>query len=102
VNVRVLSPALREIAEAAEWFDARRIGLGGEFWSLVDDVLARIESNPLQFARSEFSTDEVELRYAIVERFHYVVHFMIERDEVQVVSIAHGARKPGYWRDRIL
>jgi toxin ParE1/3/4 len=100
VNVRVLAPALEEIAEAALWFDGQRPGLGDEFWQSVDIVLLRIEANPSSFAKSEFATAETDLRFAIIRRFNYLVHFLVEADEAQVVSVAHGARKPGYWLRR--
>jgi hypothetical protein len=100
VKVRVLSPAQQEIAAAAEWFEQRRMGLGHEFWKAVDSILDRIETNPGQFARSEFATDGVDLRFALVDRFRYVIHFLVNGDDIQILSVAHGSRNPGYWRDR--
>jgi plasmid stabilization system protein ParE len=100
VKARVLSPALEEIAEAALWFDSQRAGLGDEFWQSVNATLLRIEQNPLGFGKSEFATEEVEFRFAVVRRFHYVIHFLVEPDEVQIVAVAHGARRPGYWLRR--
>ncbi len=97
----VLSPALEEIAEAALWFDSQRIGLGDEFWQSVDAMLSRIEENALGFARSEFATPDLDIRFAVVRRFNYVIHFLVEAGEVQILSVAHGARKPGYWLRRI-
>jgi hypothetical protein len=96
----VLSPAIDEIAEAARWYESQRTGLGSEFWQSVDDVLAQIEENPVRFAKSEFATPELDFRMAIVPRFKYVVHFLVEFDECQVVAVAHPARKPGYWLRR--
>jgi toxin ParE1/3/4 len=99
VKLRVLSPALDEIADAAQWFDTQRHGLGQEFWLCVDETLQRIEKHPLEFGRNEFATSELDLRSAGVRRFNYVVHFLIEA-EVQVVAVAHAARHPGYWLRR--
>ena len=101
MNLRVLSPAVDEIADAAVWFDSQRTGLGGEFWQAVDTTLLRIEANPLAFARSEFATPQLDLRSAVIRRFHYVIHFLIEADEVQIVSVAHAARRPGNWLRRV-
>ena len=101
MKVRVLSPALEEVADAALWFDSQRAGLGDEFWQAVDAILSRIEENPLGFARSEFATTEMDIRFALVQRFHYVIHFLAETDEVAIISVAHGARRPGYWLRRI-
>jgi toxin ParE1/3/4 len=96
----VLAPALEEIAGAAIWFNKQRAGLGDEFWQSVDAILLRIEANPSGFAKSEFATSEIDLRFAVIRRFNYVVHFLVEADDAQIVSVAHGARKPGYWLRR--
>ncbi|HEY3395679.1 MAG TPA: hypothetical protein VGK58_23455 [Lacipirellulaceae bacterium] len=101
MKLRVLSPALEEVAQAALWFHSQRVGLGDEFWESIDAVLQRIEENPVGFGRSEFSTEESDIRFALVRRFNYVIHFLVESDEVQIVSVAHGARRPGYWLRRI-
>jgi toxin ParE1/3/4 len=82
---------------AALWFDSQRVGLGDEFWRCVDEMLTQIESNPLRFSRSEFATPEFDLHFAIIPRFRYVIHFEVDAEEVQVVSVAHAARRPGYW-----
>ena len=79
MKVRVLSPALDEIVQAALWFDSKRTGLGGEYWRDVDSVFARIEANPLEFAQSEFATAESDIRFALVHRFNYVIHFVMNR-----------------------
>jgi hypothetical protein len=100
VKARVLSPALEEIAQAALWFDSQRLGLGDEFWQSADAMLIAIEKNPRGFARSEFTTDESDIRFAVIRRFNYVIHFLVE-SEVQILSVAHGARRPGYWLRRV-
>lgn len=101
MKARVLSPALEEITDAGLWYGSQRAGLGKEFWNAADALLTKIETNPLQFARSEFATAERDVRFAVVRRFNYVIHFLIDHDEVQVISVAHGARRPGYWLGRI-
>ena len=101
MKVRVLSPAVDEISQAALWFDEQRVGLGDEFWGLVDSVLSEIERNPLRFVRSEFASDEIDLRFAIMRRFNFVIHFALEKDEAQVVAVTHAARRPGYWLLRV-
>jgi hypothetical protein len=101
LKVRLLSPAADEIALASLWFDEQRPGLGDEFWRSVDSILLEVGNRPLQFARSEFASTEIDLRFAVVRRFNFVVHFSIELDEVQVIAVAHAARRPGYWLHRI-
>jgi hypothetical protein len=97
VNVRVLSPAIDEISQAALWYESQRQGLGWEFWSVIDEVFSQIESNPLRFGKSEFATERFDSRAAIVPRFKYVVHYLVDNQECQIVAVAHAARQPGYW-----
>jgi hypothetical protein len=97
----VLSPAVDEIAQAAEWFDSQRTGLGVEFWDAVDAAISRVEEAPLGFAKSEFAKPDTDIRFAIVARFHFVIHFLIEPNEVQILSVAHAGRRPGYWLGRV-
>jgi len=35
-------------------------------------------------------------------RFPYIVFYVVDDEEVEVVAVAHGRRRPGYWlpRDR--
>lgn len=101
MKARVLSSAIEEIAQAALWFESRRPGLGSEFWRLTDATLQEIEHNPLRFAKSDYATDEFEIRFALIRRFNYVVHFALDEQEVQIVSVAHAGRQPGYWLRRI-
>jgi len=101
LNTRVLTLAIEEIADAALWFDSQAPGLGNEFWQLVDRSLAAIEENPHRFAKSEFAASDIDLRFAYVRRFQYVIHFAIEPKEILIVAITHAARKPGYWLSRI-
>lgn len=100
MKARVLAPALQEIIDAALWFDSQRVGLGDEFSQSTDAALSRIADNPLAFAKSEFATTDYDFRFAVIRRFSYVIHFLVEATEVQIVSVAHGARSPGYWLRR--
>jgi hypothetical protein len=101
VKVRLLSPAIDEISEAALWFDKKRPGLGNEFWRATDETLEQIECNPRRFAKSEFSSDDIEIRFAVIRRFNYVIHFALDAQEIQIVSVAHAGRRPGHWLRRI-
>lgn len=99
--LRLLSPAVEEIAAAAHWFEDQAQGLGEEFWRLVDHQFSLIEQNPHRFGKSDFATEKIDLRYAYVERFRYVIHFAIERNELVVVAVSHASRRPGYWLTRV-
>jgi toxin ParE1/3/4 len=36
----------------------------------------------------------------VLNRFPFALIYRIERDEVQILAVAHHSRRPGYWRER--
>ncbi|MBP88756.1 MAG: hypothetical protein CMJ64_18930 [Planctomycetaceae bacterium] len=40
-------------------------------------------------------------RRYLLERFPYFVVYRETEEKLQVIAIAHGKRKPGYWRRRV-
>jgi hypothetical protein len=45
-SIRSSEPASDEFDEAVRWYEARRSGLGGEFFDAVVATLSRITDNP--------------------------------------------------------
>ena len=45
-SIRTSEPAADEFSAAVRWYEARRRGLGGEFFDAVLATLSRIETNP--------------------------------------------------------
>lgn len=90
--------ALGELDAAAAYYERRREGLGLTFRAAVEKALSTIHRNPGLGATYK-STD---LRFQTVRRFPYVVYYAELEDAVWVVAIAHGKRRPGYWRRRRL
>ena len=91
--------ALSELREAIDWYDRQRDGLGAEFY---DEILAAVEmisADPLRFAIYEGTSLDEPVRRALVKRFPYVVSFKIIGNEIRILSIFHGRRRPGYWKD---
>jgi toxin ParE1/3/4 len=88
--------AADELNEAAAWYERQRSGLGGEFRSAVEAAVARIRENPQlgsKFAATRF-------RYCLVHRFPYVVFYAECEQVTRIMAVAHGSRRPGYWRTR--
>jgi hypothetical protein len=59
-----------DMAEAADWYDSQRPGLGDELLAAIDAAIDRIEEHPLAFPRIHQET-----RRAEVIRFPYSVFF---------------------------
>lgn len=96
-RLRISPEAEQELAEAAAWYESRRVGLGIELVALVDRDLEAILERPL--AHTLWRPDR-QYRKRVMKRFPYVVFFRVDSEEIIVVSIAHTRRKPGYWLDR--
>jgi toxin ParE1/3/4 len=88
--------AADEFEEAVVFLESRAKGLGVAFRREVECALVRLQAGPGQYPPQ----GRTGFRKCFVDRFPYTV-FFLEMDEViWVAAIAHGRRKPGYWRDR--
>jgi plasmid stabilization system protein ParE len=92
----VLRPqAEAELLDARDWYEEQRAGLGGDFATEVDMVLARIVQAPLAYPRVQGET-----RRALVRRFPYAIYFHATSDEIVVLGVIHGRRHPRRWQSR--
>jgi hypothetical protein len=72
--IRTTEPASDEFSEAVRWYEARRSGLGGEFFDAVAATLSLIETNPE--IGTTISTDG-QTRRALVTKFPYQVVYRL-------------------------
>jgi plasmid stabilization system protein ParE len=92
----VLRPAAQsDIDAAAEWYARERLDLGLDFASEIVLCFARVVEAP-----ESFQIVHRDLRRAFVRRFPYCVFFRVETDELIVVAVTHGARRPATWKRR--
>ena len=75
-RLRIRLAAEADVAEAAQWYNERQLGLGEKFIRKVDQAIARILENPLAFA--------VILRRP---RFPYRIFFSLKGDAVVVHAV---------------
>ena len=93
----VFHPATLAEAEAAtEWYRQRSERAATGFLDELDRAIEQISSDPNRFPTYEFGTRRMLLR-----RFPYFVVFREAVTQLEVVAVAHGHRRPVYWRDRI-
>ena len=93
-NVLFRPQAEDEALEVRRWYEARREGLGNEFGTEVDEMVARIAGNPLAFQRVRGET-----RRGVLKRFPYAIYFRETTKEIIVLAI-HGRRDPLRWQTR--
>jgi plasmid stabilization system protein ParE len=96
MTYRILSPALREIADAAEHYEQESAGLGGDFVTEFETAMSRILDFPT--AWSQLSDD---FRHCGLQRFPYSVIYALEPDHILVVSVFCQRREPETWRGNL-
>ena len=82
--------ARTDLEDAFAWYEARSPGLGHEFLRAVRVQLATIERSPEQFP---IAADDI--RKAVLQRFPYVVYFIVLRKQISVLGVLHAGVIPG-------
>lgn len=87
--------AEEELAEAAEWYERKRAGLGVELVMVVDAALESIARDP--FTSAPWRSDRT-YRMKVLDRFPFLIFFEVEPNRILIHAIAHARRRPGYWQ----
>ena len=97
--LRVEPEAEADVLAAAEWYEARRVGLGADFVGAFAACLAAISEAPARHAQVQGYD---AFRRARMPRFPYHVIFRVDDSEraAVVVAVAHGRRDPDHWVTR--
>jgi toxin ParE1/3/4 len=88
--------ATAELTEAADYYEARLPGLGGELIAEVDRAIEQIRRTQGAGA----SHGKYGMRRRVLQRFPYVIFYRDLPDFIWIAAVAHGKRRPGYWRHR--
>jgi hypothetical protein len=84
-----------EFAAQVEYYENKQPGLGQRFYGEVIGCLNWIAANPT-LPRLRRDYQRVNLK-----AFPFYVAYVLEGDRVWVLAVAHGYRRPGYWRQRL-
>jgi len=95
--VRTGEPASKELIDAVRWHEARRPGLGGEFFDAVAETLTLVGARP---EIGSASRHDPQTRRVLVPRFPYQVVYRLTPTEIVIVAVAHLKRRPDYWKSR--
>jgi plasmid stabilization system protein ParE len=87
--------AVADAREARLWYAEIDPRLADDFVAQLDLAIARIATSPLTWPTSGLRT-----RRYLMHRFPYAIIYRVHGEEVQVLAVAHGHRRPGYWRKR--
>ena len=100
IPIRFVSAAREDLNEDALWYEQREAGLGMRFLDEVRHTLERIVADPESHPQVDQVWRRRNVRRCSVAVFPYQVIFEIRPEEIVVLAVAHGSRRPGYWSRR--
>ena len=94
-SVRLHPDAIAEAKAAYDWYAERHPSAANAVISELDHAIGQIQYGPERWTMHLRGTRKFLLR-----RFPYGVVYRINQSTIQVIAVAHGRRRPGYWRSR--
>jgi plasmid stabilization system protein ParE len=94
-RLEVLPAAIEKALAATRWYLEQDERVAEAFEVELSWAFDRIERVPETWPEHHHGT-----RRALLRRFPYDVIYKIYSEVVLIVAVAHGKRKPGYWRHR--
>jgi len=88
------------MAEAAEWYDDQRVGLGDRFIDEVEEIIDLLLEFPAAGPELDPRTGQEPLRQFSLRSFPYVLVYA-PGEPLLILVVAHTSRMPGYWVDRL-
>ncbi|MBI2908127.1 MAG: type II toxin-antitoxin system RelE/ParE family toxin [Chloroflexi bacterium] len=88
-RVIVRPEAEDDLKEAFRWYEGKRTGLGYDFLLQVDAGINFISRN-----REIHPAEYQETRRHLIRRFPYKITYLIKEDEIVILAVTHGKRRP--------
>jgi len=85
-----------DLRDSARWYRERNATIAVEFRAAVLDAVRGVAQTPQRWPAHLYGT-----RRVVLHRFPFSIIYLHNPDEVVIVAVAHGKRKPGYWRQRV-
>jgi plasmid stabilization system protein ParE len=94
MRVRKTSQADADITQAIEYLRERNPEAACAFCLALEEVVRRISQFPEWFPRQRRSSrpELVDVRFAVIRRFGYLVFYRAEADGVRILRVIHGSR----------
>jgi plasmid stabilization system protein ParE len=88
--------ALAELISAIDWYRQRNQSAAVNFTAELDRAIDLIATSPARWPRGEHRT-----RKFVLQRFPFAIVYREKGFVIQVLAVAHGHRRPGYWKARL-
>lgn len=88
--------ARQDALEAYQWYFKRSPQAAKAFQEELQEAGFAIQRSPARWAGYRWGT-----RRYLMKRFPFVIVYRVTAEQIQVAAVAHGRRKPGYWKARV-
>ena len=95
-HVDIHPEAIAEARAAYRWYLERSASATASYLAELDLAVTAIAENPEMWPRYVHGT-----RRYIFHRFPFFLVYRETAASLEIIAVAHGRRKPGYWKNRI-
>jgi toxin ParE1/3/4 len=88
--------AMAELKSAVAWYQERNRTAALNFAAELDRVIDLIIDAPGRWPTGDHGT-----RKLVLQRYPFAVIYREKATVIQILAIAHGRRRPGYWKNRL-
>ncbi len=94
--VRFHPAAAQEVESTYDWYAARNASAAHGFREEPRQAIDAVATNPQMWPRYGSRA-----RRNVFPRYPFSLVYIVRGTEIDVVAVAHGRRRPGYWRSRL-
>ncbi|SPD74525.1 conserved hypothetical protein [uncultured Desulfobacterium sp.] len=95
-HVYIHPEAIAEAQAANRWYRERSSSAADAYLAELDFAVEAIAKNPKMGSRYVHGT-----RRYIFHRFPFYLVYRETREKIEIIAVAHGRRRPGYWKNRM-
>lgn len=95
-RVTLHDEAAADYDAAFDWYAQRSPVAALKFDAEVERAMREIARAPERWARGSHGT-----RRFLLRGFPFLLIYRLQRDNLQVLAVAHTSRRPGYWKTRL-
>ncbi|MDW7760421.1 MAG: type II toxin-antitoxin system RelE/ParE family toxin [Acidobacteriota bacterium] len=95
-HVDIHPEAIAEAQAASRWYLERSVSAAETYLAELDMAVEAIAENPKMWPRYVHGT-----RRYVFHRFPFYLVYRETAGRIEIIALAHGRRKPGYWKSRI-
>ena len=96
LHVNVRTEAEADLAQAFEWYERQRAGLGHDFIAQARLAFRHIAESP-----THHPIAHRHVRRVLLRRFPYKVFYFVESESVTIIGVVHTKRDPAFWQTRM-